>query len=181
MGDCFHLQFQGGGWDRIGCTVFKDCGRTLLDSEAPPWLVFGDCMSLHCALRDLTVCCRNEKVDLWICFACWPFLTVPSPGSGDGPVVRAPDSWSKGRGFESRQERRENFFPMVNFLCWLFISVFVHLRATAVARKISRSFCQKCRWQVTTKYACTLRQERRESARKRRTVPNKSDQQQVSW
>ena len=32
-----------------------------------------------------------------------------SVGSGDSSVVRAPDSWSKGRGFESRQERRENF------------------------------------------------------------------------
>ena len=28
---------------------------------------------------------------------------------GDSSVVRAPDSWSKGRGFESLQERRENF------------------------------------------------------------------------
>ena len=26
-----------------------------------------------------------------------------------------------------------------------------------VARKKSRSFCQKCRWQVTAKHACTLR------------------------
>ena len=25
------------------CTVFTDDGCTLLDSEAPPWLVFGDC------------------------------------------------------------------------------------------------------------------------------------------
>ena len=30
-------------------------------------------------------------------------------GSEDSSVVRASDSWSKGRGFESRQERRENF------------------------------------------------------------------------
>ena len=29
--------------------------------------------------------------------------------SGDGSVVRAPDSWSKGRGFESRQEWRKPF------------------------------------------------------------------------
>ena len=28
---------------------------------------------------------------------------------------------------------------------------------TTVARKRSRSFCQRCRWQVTAKYACTLR------------------------
>ena len=29
--------------------------------------------------------------------------------NGDSSVVRASDSWSKGLGFESRQDRRENF------------------------------------------------------------------------
>ena len=32
-----------------------------------------------------------------------------------------------------------------------------HPRVTAVARKRPRSFCQKCRWQVTVKHAYTLR------------------------
>ena len=32
-----------------------------------------------------------------------------------------------------------------------------HPRVTAVAHKRSRSFCQKCRWQVTAKHAYTLR------------------------
>ena len=32
-----------------------------------------------------------------------------------------------------------------------------HPRVTAVARKRSRSFCQKCRWQVTAKHTYTLR------------------------
>ena len=31
-----------------------------------------------------------------------------------------------------------------------------HPRVTAVARKRPRSFCQKCRWQVTPKHAHTL-------------------------
>ena len=31
-----------------------------------------------------------------------------------------------------------------------------HPRVTAVARKISRSFCQRCRWQVTAKHAYTV-------------------------
>ena len=31
-----------------------------------------------------------------------------------------------------------------------------HPRVTAVAREKSRSFCQKCRWQVTTKHAYNL-------------------------
>ena len=30
-------------------------------------------------------------------------------GGGNSSVVRAPDSWLKGRGFESLLERRENF------------------------------------------------------------------------
>ena len=35
-------------------------------------------------------------------------------------------------------------------------SVSVTLRVTAVARKTPRSFCQKCRWQVTPKHPYTL-------------------------
>ena len=31
-----------------------------------------------------------------------------------------------------------------------------HTRVTAVARKRPRSFCKKCRWQVTPKHAYTL-------------------------
>ena len=42
MCDCFHFHCQAGGWDLIGCTVFGDGGRILLNGEAPPWLVFGD-------------------------------------------------------------------------------------------------------------------------------------------
>ena len=39
-------------------------------------------------------------------------------GSGDGSVVRVPDSSSKFRGFESQQERWANFLPhfLPNFL-----------------------------------------------------------------
>ena len=49
------------------------------------------------------------------------------------------------------------FFSDVNFLCWLLFRYPFHPRVTAVARKRSRSFCQKCRWQVTAKHAYTLR------------------------
>ena len=64
-------------------------------------------------------------------------------GGGDSSVVRAPDSWLKGRGFESLLERRENFFSRVDFLCWLLFLCPFHPRVTTVARKKSRSFCQK--------------------------------------
>ena len=44
--------------------------------------------------------------------------------SRDSLLVRAPDSWSKGYEFESRQDRRENFLlQRVNFVCWLLFGV----------------------------------------------------------
>ena len=49
------------------------------------------------------------------------------------------------------------FFSRVDFLCWLLFRYPFHPRVTAVARKRPRSFCQKCRWQVTAKHAYTLR------------------------
>ena len=49
------------------------------------------------------------------------------------------------------------FFSRVDFLCRLLFRYPFHPCVTAVARKRSPSFCQKCRWQVTAKYAYTLR------------------------
>ena len=58
--------------------------------------------------------------------------------------------------FESVQERRENFI-LQNQRCVLTLIRYpFHLRATAVARKRPRSFCQQCMWQVTPKHAYTL-------------------------
>ena len=81
-------------------------------------------------------------------------------GGGDSSVVREPDSWLKGRGFESSNPCWNGgriFFSRVDFLCWLLFRYPFHPRVTTVARKKSRSFCQKCRWQVTAKHAYTLR------------------------
>ena len=57
---------------------------------------------------------------------------------------------------------RRIFFSIVNFLCWLLYRYPSPpppppTRITAVARKRSRSFRQKCRWQVTVKHSCVLR------------------------
>ena len=71
-------------------------------------------------------------------------------------LVRAPDSWSKGCEVESRQERRENFLPQSQLRVLTLIRCPFHRRVTAVARERPRSFCQKCRWQVTPKYANTF-------------------------
>ena len=82
---------------------------------------------------------------------CWQ-----SQRCGGSSVVRAPDSWSKGRGSNPCWSCRRIFFSRVNFLCWLLFRYPFHPRVTAVARKRPRSFCQKHRWQVTAKHAYTL-------------------------
>jgi len=76
---------------------------------------------------------------------------------GDSSVARAPDSWLKGRGFESLMKGGKIFFSRVYFLCWLLFRYPFHPRVTTVARKRSRLFCQKRRWQVTGKHAYTSR------------------------
>ena len=48
-------------------------------------------------------------------------------------------------------------FSGVSFLFWLLFRYPFHPSVTAVARKRSRSFCQKGRKQVTAEDACTLR------------------------
>ena len=72
-------------------------------------------------------------------------------------MVRAPDSWLKGRGFESLQSGGRMLFSRVNFLYWLLFRYPFHPRVTPVARKRSGSFCQKYRWLVRANHACTLR------------------------
>ena len=52
------------------------------------------------------------------------------------------------------------FFSRVDFLCWLLFQYPFHPRVTAVARKRSQSFCQKCRLQLNTHtpYVCDFAQ-----------------------
>ena len=73
----------------------------------------------------------------------------------DSLLLRAPDFWLKACEFESWQERWENFL-LQSQLSVLTYSVSAPPCSTAVARKRLRSFCQKCRWQVTPKHAHTL-------------------------
>ena len=78
-------------------------------------------------------------------------------GSGDSSVVRVLDSWLNGLRFKSWQGWQENFLPQgLLFLCWLSFRYLFHVCVITVACKRSWSFCQKCRWQVTTKHTCTL-------------------------
>ena len=83
-------------------------------------------------------------------------LQIRYTGGRDSSVVRVPDSWQKGCGFESLQERWENFLLQgwLSVLTLILVSIPPHV--TAVAHKRSQSFCQKCRWQVSAKHAYTL-------------------------
>ena len=64
-------------------------------------------------------------------------LDVVVPGGvGDSSDLRASDSSSKGRGFESRQEGRENFLLKDHiFLCRLLFRYPFHPNFTSLARK----------------------------------------------
>ena len=48
------------------------------------------------------------------------------------------------------------FFSRVNFLCWLLFWYPFYPCVTTVAHKKSWSFCQKWKWEVIAKHACTL-------------------------
>ena len=76
--------------------------------------------------------------------------------SWDSSLIRALDSWSKSCEFKSRQEQWENFLLQSQLCVLALIRCPFHPHVTAVARERPRSFCQKCRWQVTHEHAYTL-------------------------
>ena len=72
--------------------------------------------------------------------------------------VRNGDSWVVEHRLVigSSQERQENFL-LQGLLCVLTLnSVSIPSLCYCSRTKRSRSFCQKCRWQVTVKHTCTL-------------------------
>ena len=82
-------------------------------------------------------------------------LIILSNRNRDSLLVKAPDSWSKGWEFESRQQRREKSFVQSQLCVLILNRCPFQPRVTAMARKRPRSFCQKCRWQVTPKHTYT--------------------------
>ena len=78
-------------------------------------------------------------------------LKCRSRGAGIGQrLERLTRDWKVPGSIPGRSGRRI-FFSRVNFLCWLLFRYPFHPGVSAVARKRSRSFRQKCRWQVTAK------------------------------
>ena len=103
------------------------------------------CLSYFLSSDCLTVCTEETSgsitshkqlcVMLLFCQCtqdCTGFHTWTLTGSGGSSVVRAPDSWSKGRGFESLLGRRENFLLQGQLSVLTLISVPVPPRSTTV-------------------------------------------------
>ncbi len=80
-----------------------------------------------------------------------------SPGTGIAQWLEHRTRDWKVAGSNPCWSGRRIFFSRIDCLCWLLFRYPFHPRVTTVARKRSRSFCQKCRWQVTVKHAYTLR------------------------
>ena len=100
-----------------------------------------------------------------VCMLLCRHITPIGGGGGGGgrrrssSVVRASDSWSKGRRFESQQGRRENFLRRQGQLFVLtLISVSVHPCVTAVTHKKSRHSAKsaggRLQLKTHTRYAC---------------------------
>ena len=82
------------------------------------------------------------------CYQHWPVL-----GSR---IAQCLEPQTRNRKVLGSSPGRRIFFSRVNFLCRLLFPCPFHPCVTTVAHKRPQSFCQKCRWQVTAKHACTL-------------------------
>ena len=92
-------------------------------------------------------------------------------GTTLNPVSMLVERRSRDRNVASSNPGRSGgviFFSRVDFCVLTLIRCPFHPRVTAAARKRPPSFCQKCRWQVTPKYAYMPLTQR---CRNRLTVP----------
>ena len=96
-------------WDFMSLFCFRDL-RQLLGQ----WR--------HCVSQLVKLHLHMQlELGLYLLFCCLQLRE----GGGDSSVVRAPDSWLKGRGFESLLERRENFLLQGRLSVLTLISVSV--------------------------------------------------------
>ena len=78
-------------------------------------------------------------------------------GSGEGSFGERQTRDRKVSGSSPGRSDGRILFSRVSFLCWFLFRYPFHPGVTAVARKKSWSFCQKCRWQISAKHTCILR------------------------
>ena len=105
-----------------------------------------DCSTVSLTIKaysDIEVCvcvcvCEQERVGIAQWLERW---------TRDQKIVGSNPCWNGGI----------IFFSRINFLYWLLFRYPFHPCITAVARKRSRSFWQKHKWQVTAKHTYTLR------------------------
>ena len=136
----------------ITSCVLKHCTVTLVWRSGTRWnLVI--CSSLL-ELQDTTKT-TWKRCHLHASFCVTSYITDHVTGLAQWLECRTRD-W-KVTGSNPCRSGWRIFFSRVNFLCWLLFRYPFHPCVTAVARKRPRSFCQKCRWQVTAKHAYTLR------------------------
>ena len=124
------LNFQARLDDKIRCTPEETAG------VVKPWKDIGSNKSLGCVFSEKPADWTNAEIAQWL--------------------ERRTRDW-KVAGSNPCRSGARILFSRVDYLCWLLFRYPFHSRVTAVARKRSRSFCQKCRWQVTVKHAYTLR------------------------
>ena len=85
-------------------------------------------------------------------------IKYKTPGSGNGSVVRAQDSWSKGLGFEFLQERRENFLRLGQHYVPTHLGIHAfHRRVTAEYVKDPGHSARSAGGRLQLQHACTLR------------------------
>ena len=79
---------------------------------------------------------------------------IVTVNTGDSSVVKQGLVIKRSR-FQAPAEAAGEYSSPVSTFCALILAS-VPPRATAVARERTRSFCRKCRQQVTAKHTCTL-------------------------
>ena len=93
---------------------------------------------------------RKKYSQLCVCiFGCFSVVGIAQwleRWTCDWKVARSNSCRSSGRFFS----------PGSIFWCWFLFRYLFHPCVTTVAHKRPKSLCQKRRWQVTAKYACTL-------------------------
>ena len=114
-------------------------------------------ISASAVTRCQELSCRNDQALLFKKGLVWYWPEQLLWGAGIAQRLERRSRDGKVAGSNPGRRGRWNFFSGVNFLCWLLFWYPFLPSVTAVARKRSRSFRQKCRWQVTAVHACILR------------------------
>ena len=152
--DRLHSMFNHFAHSRIPCVLVFTLSLLIWpECDLETWEEFWMCNVCsswwHCAAD------RMLKANHLNWYKCIVLQSREIGGSGDSSVVRAPDSWSKLRGFESWHELRENFLLQGQLSVLTLVSVSVPPPSTHPTARVT-TVARKCRCRVTAKHTCTL-------------------------